>query len=128
MERPKYLIDTNAIIDYLGNKMSASGIAIMRNAFKVKPNISIITKIEIMGFNRTVEHYQLLENFMNDVNVIGLSDTIADRTIYIRKLYKIKLPDAIIAATAIEFESTLITRNTTDFKNISGIKTQNPYQ
>ncbi len=125
---PEYLIDTNVIIDYLGNKMPASGIAIMRKVFEVKPKISIITKIEVLGFTETAKHYQLLENFMNDVNVIGLSDTIANRTIYLRKLHKIKLPDAIIAATAIELESTLITRNTTDFKNISGIKIINPHQ
>jgi len=125
---PEYLIDTNVIIDYLGNKMPASGIAIMRKVFEVKPNISIITKIEVLGFTETAGHYQLLENFMNDVNVIGLSDTIANQTIYLRKLHKIKLPDAIIAATALELELTLVTRNTTDFKNISGIKILNPHQ
>jgi predicted nucleic acid-binding protein len=50
------------------------------------------------------------------------------KTIELRKKYRIKLPDAIIAATAIVHELTLITRNTPDFKSINGLKLLSPWQ
>ncbi|MBS1751893.1 MAG: hypothetical protein JST63_18485 [Bacteroidetes bacterium] len=45
-----------------------------------------------------------------------------------RKTYNIKLPDAIIAATALSYELILITRNTIDFKNINNLKLINPWE
>ncbi|MFY8003432.1 MAG: PIN domain-containing protein [Chitinophagaceae bacterium] len=48
-------------------------------------------------------------------------------TAELRKNFKIKLPDAIIAATAIVNELTLITRNTNDFKHINILRTINPW-
>ncbi len=127
MERPGYLIDTNAIIDYLGNALPTAGKALIQEVLDTKPCISIITKIEVLGYQKHAEHYQLLENFVNDVEVIELTSVIADRTISIRKTNKIKLPDAIIAATALTFGLTIITRNIFDFKSINGIKAINPH-
>lgn len=69
-----------------------------------------------------------MENFVNDVNLLGLTDAIIERTIKICKTNKTKLPDAIIAATAIEYNLTLITRNFADFKSINKIKLINPYK
>ncbi|RYE09602.1 MAG: type II toxin-antitoxin system VapC family toxin [Sphingobacteriaceae bacterium] len=127
MERPQYLIDTNVIIDYLENKLSNSGLAVINEALDTKCSISIITKIELLVFNAPAEHYQLLKNFINDVEIIDLTSAVADRTIAIRKLYKIKLPDAIIAATALVHKFALVTRNITDFKRIKGLKIINPH-
>ncbi len=128
MERSQCLIDTNVIIDYFENKLPAPGMVLMNEILDTKGNTSIITKIELLVFNAPPEHYQLLENFMNDVEIIDLTSAIADRTIHIRKIYKIKLPDAIIAATALVHELTLITRNIADFQRIDGIKIINPHQ
>jgi predicted nucleic acid-binding protein len=50
------------------------------------------------------------------------------KTAEIRKAHKVKLPDAIIAATAVEFDLTLLTRNTNDFKNIEALKLANPFE
>jgi len=49
------------------------------------------------------------------------------RTISIRKQFKIKLPDAIIAATSMYYNITLITRNIDDFKRINNLQTLNPW-
>ncbi len=92
------------------------------------PKVSIITKIEVLGFNAPKNHYQLLTDFMNDSIVLELSNEIVDPCIAIRKKHKIKLPDAIIAATALEYSLTIISRNVSDFKNIEGISVINPYQ
>ncbi|WP_299290683.1 type II toxin-antitoxin system VapC family toxin [uncultured Mucilaginibacter sp.] len=127
MEQPQYLIDTNAVIDYLGRKMPEAGMAFLDQVLDTAPKVSVITKIEVLGFNAPAKDYQLLKNFMDDVALIELTAAIVERTIAIRKLYKTKLPDAIIAATALVHDLTLITRNTTDFKNITGIKLLDPY-
>ncbi|WP_425571141.1 PIN domain-containing protein [Olivibacter ginsenosidimutans] len=52
---------------------------------------------------------------------------VKEETIKIRRRYSIKLPDAIIAATAISHKLTLITRNTKDFSAIKGLKSVNPF-
>jgi predicted nucleic acid-binding protein len=122
MEQSQYLIDTNAIIDYLGKNLPADGMIFLNNLVDKVPNISVITKIEVLGFNAPVEHYQLLINFMNDAKVFDLTNNIVDASIEIRKNNKTKLPDAIIAATAIVYNLVLISHNVSDFKNIADLK------
>jgi hypothetical protein len=55
MEKQQYLIDTNAVIDYLGNKLPDSGMEFMNKVIDGTPNVSIITKIEVLGFNSPEE-------------------------------------------------------------------------
>ncbi|MBC7641043.1 MAG: type II toxin-antitoxin system VapC family toxin [Flavobacterium sp.] len=92
------------------------------------PKISVITKIEVLGYNTPENHYQFLVNFMNDSVILELSNNVVDACIAIRKKHKIKLPDAIIAATALVYGLTIVTRNISDFKNIEGIVAINPHQ
>ncbi len=99
----------------------------MNSVIDAVPNVSVVTKIEVLGFNAPDEHYQLLTNFMNDVTVLDLISTVVDISIEIRRKYKTKLPDAIIAATAIVYGLVLITRNTSDFKNIQGLQLFDPH-
>jgi predicted nucleic acid-binding protein len=127
MEQPQYLIDTNACIDYLSKKLPVEGMNFMNSVIDAVPNVSVVTKIEVLGFNAPDEHYQLLTNFMNDVTVLDLISTVVDISIEIRRKYKTKLPDAIIAATAIVYGLVLITRNTSDFKNIQGLQLFDPH-
>jgi predicted nucleic acid-binding protein len=127
MEQPKYLIDTNVVIDYLGNKLPASGMVFINTLMDSIPNISVVTKIEVLGFQVPEEHQQLLSNFINDAIVLDLTYQVVNICIDIRKKYKTKLPDAIIAATALAFNMILTTRNTSDFKNIDGLQVIDPY-
>ncbi|MBS1530058.1 MAG: type II toxin-antitoxin system VapC family toxin [Bacteroidetes bacterium] len=84
----------------------------------------MINKIELPGFKQVPEQIIL---FIENSFVIGLDDAIVTQTISLRKEYKIKLPDAIIAATALILDLTLVTNNITDFKKITGLKLLNPY-
>lgn len=128
MGQPKqHLIDTNAVIDYLGNKLPKSGNVFLSQIIDTLPQVSVISKIEILGYNGPENSQQLLKEFMDDVIVIGLTNEIVNQTIVIRKAYKIKLPDAIIAATAMNNNLTLITRNAADFKMIKGLALINPW-
>lgn len=123
----QYLIDTNSVIDYLGNKMSIESMAFMNLIIDETPKVSVITQIEVLGFNAPEEHYQLLEDFINDSIVFQLTDEVIQCCIQLRKAHKIKLPDALIAATAIVYDLILITRNVSDFKKIAKLKTLNPH-
>ncbi len=127
MEQQQYLIDTNAVIDFLSNKLPETAMYFMNDIFDDVPNISVVTKIEVLGFNAPDEHYQLLTNFINDTIVLDLSEKVVDECIMIRKKYKTKLPDAIIAATAMVHELILITRNISDFNSIEGLQVINSY-
>src|SRR4051794_13134839 len=118
MEPEKYLIDSNSVIDYLGNKFPVSCMQFMNAVVDATPTISVITKIEVLGFNAPQEHDMLLISFINDATVIDLVPAVVDQSIALRKLYKIKLPDAIFAATAMVYSLALITRNTKDFESI----------
>jgi len=68
-----------------------------------------------------------LHNFINDALVIELEQPIKLKTADIRKAHKLKLPDAIIAATALVYDLTLLSRNLADFKNITGLKVVDPW-
>jgi len=82
-------------------------------------NLSVINKIELLSFSK-VE--QKLADFISVSNIYSLDESIVDQTINLRQEYKIKLPDAIIAATTLLFEFTLITNNTKDFKKINSLQ------
>ena len=91
-----------------------------------KSAISIITKIETLGFNFTVlAEQENTEYFINNSTIMEMSNDVVNKTIALRKRNKIKLPDAIIAATAIVYDFTLITGDKY-FKNITELNTIDP--
>jgi len=70
----------------------------------------------------------LIEEFVTLATIIPLDKTVASKTIELRRKHrKLKLGDAIIAATAILYQLTLITNNTKDFVNIKNLKIIDPH-
>lgn len=105
------LFDTNILIDYLnGNIKAKKEIERFDTAL-----ISIITKIEVLVGASSVEESKMLSKFIKTFKLIELDEKIADEAVRIRRKNKIKLPDAIILATAKVKSCQLITRNTKDF-------------
>src|SRR5665213_2796595 len=70
---------------------------------------------------------QILVDFIDACIVFNLDDDVIDKTIALRKLHRIKLPDAISAATTLVNGLDLISRNSSDFKNITGLKVIDPW-
>jgi len=100
----------------------------MQSVLDEECNISIITKIELLGWQfPSAEKESEVTDFVAASAIIGLSDEIANQTINIRKSVKIKLPDAIIAATALVHGFELISRNEDDFKKVPGLVVVNPF-
>ena len=124
----KYLLDTNVVIDFLEAAIPAKGMLFLKDIADGEPAISVITKMETLGFNFPSEQEQkAVEAFINGSTLFDINDDIVAQTIALRKNYKTKLPDAIIAATARVYELTLITHNTSDFKNITNLKIIDPH-
>jgi predicted nucleic acid-binding protein len=122
-----YLIDSNVVIGYLDNKLPAHGMKLLNPIIDNIPCISIITKIEVLRYNSSDEAYLVLEEFIAESRVYDLNDEIVNRTIRICKSSKIKLPYAIIAATAFVHDLKLVTRNITDFKKLDSLELLNPW-
>jgi len=118
-------MDTNVVIDYLSNRLPAPTAS---QIDKLPGIISVITRIELMGwYNSTSAQLERLRPFIISSQTYNLSEEIIQQTITLRQQYKIKLPDAVVAATAIVYNHTLITRNIIDFKNIAGLNFENPW-
>jgi len=123
----EYLLDSNVIIGYLAGQIPSSGMEIVSEIVSNRPNISVISKIEVLRFNDTPENEAVLEEFINMSKVYPLSNNAVELTIKLCKQNKIKLPDAIIAATALNEGFTLVTRNISDFKKIPALILLNPW-
>jgi predicted nucleic acid-binding protein len=120
-----YLIDTNIIIDFSENRLPLNAKLFVAEIIDNEPNISIINKIELLGFS--VVTPEIIE-FTDSANIVNLTEDIANQTIDLRKKRKIKLPDAIIAATALVHTMTLVSRNSKDFAGIDGLDFVNPHE
>ncbi len=123
-----YLLDTNAVIDYVGDKLPDSAALAMDSLINDDLTTSIIVKIEVLGFDGAPIEMQRLNDFLALAYIIHVDDAIAEKTIHLRKTYKkLKLGDALIAATALVHELTVLTRNTKDFQLINGLACVNPH-
>ncbi len=101
----------------------------MREIVDEKSSISFITKIEALGYSFTSnEEQNTTEAFISASNLISVNEEIIALTILIRKTKKVKIPDAIIAATAIVNNLILISRNTRVFNNVPNLKTLNLWE
>lgn len=106
------VFDTNILIDYL------NGIALARDELARYSvwQISVITYIEVMVGASQAEEADTIRGFLASFEVIELSSEIAKETISLRQAQRLKIPDAIVYATARTQGCLLVSRNTKDLK------------
>ena len=106
------ILDTNIVIYYLEGILSSTAKTVVDEAMVAGVNLSVISKIELLCWNAPQEsNAGKIHSFFHDSVILGLHDVIIENTIQlIKNHHKIKLPDAIIAATALSFNLTLITQ------------------
>jgi predicted nucleic acid-binding protein len=107
----KVVFDTNILIDYLnGNPDANAELHRYQDRY-----ISRIVWMEVLCgvFGRPQE--QITRQFLHSFTVTELDSTIAEEAIQIRRQFRLKLPDAIVLATARFHQCKLVTRNTKDF-------------
>jgi predicted nucleic acid-binding protein len=110
-----FLADTNVLIYTLEGHPALKGIMDCSIA------VSVISEIEILGYKGiTPPEISVIRALLDDCTVLRLGDRIKDVAIALKQKYSIKLPDAIIAATAICSNLPLVTADT-DFKRIENL-------
>lgn len=123
MSGKTFILDTNVIIYLSQEKMRLTDFSSKGDRLC----ISIISYMEALGhpFNNKIEE-TIVKSLCDTCEVFNLTKQIIDKTIEIRKQTKIKLPDAIIAASTLVNNAILVTANVKDFKMIDGISIINP--
>jgi predicted nucleic acid-binding protein len=90
-------------------------------------HISVITYMEVLGYEfRDPKEEEFIREILGVFRILYIDQRIADMTIEIRRKAHIRLPDAIIAATAKVANLRLVTRNIDDFSKIE-IQIANPF-
>ncbi|HET7117654.1 MAG TPA: type II toxin-antitoxin system VapC family toxin [Hanamia sp.] len=118
-------MDTNPVIDFFNGSLPISGKNFIA---EIEPAISVISYIELFS-NKNIPKLELnqLLDFVQIAVIHDLNKEIVEQTIILRQNFKIKTPDAIVAATGLVHNRKLITRNISDFKNIPGLIIIDPY-
>ena len=122
--RTKYLIDTNVLIDAQMKRIPQNGLTFLSKTIDEDFTISFITYIEYLGYKNISAESEM---FIQLAKVVMANKEVIDACIKLRKTQSIKLPDSIIAATAIVNELTLISNNESDFIKIKGLNLLNLY-
>lgn len=116
------LFDTNILIDYLRGIEAARD---EMNRFEARA-ISVITWMEVM-VGTPPAHAQATRDFLAGFEVVPIDPTVAERAVVLRQRYRLKLPDAIIWASAQGSDLLFVTRDRRDFPmDDPGIRV--PYQ
>lgn len=102
---PSLVLDTNAALYHLGNRLGQplpSGLYF----------VSIVTEMELLSYpGLSSPEAQQIHNFLSHLTIININDSIKNLAIQWRRQYKLKLPDAIIVATTLSLEATLLTND-----------------
>jgi predicted nucleic acid-binding protein len=117
-----YTLDTNAIVYYL--KDDTDAVPVLRGVFAQSSPVyvSAVTELELFAFvNLSSDEESLIENLLATMSIIPLDSRIARLAALVRRHYRLKVPDSVIAATAMFTGSILVTRNTRDFRKIANL-------
>jgi predicted nucleic acid-binding protein len=125
----KYLYDTNIFIYYLAEEPEV--LRLFSESFLSQNEIIIspIVRIEFLSFPElSGDEEAIIADLLMQFERIPLLPQIEDRTIQLRRHYRLKLPDALIAATALHSSACVMTRNVDDFKRVPELPLYNPWQ
>ncbi len=121
------LIDTNVLIDALTGNANGTILSRIDEAIADEACYSVITRMELLGWSgHTSTSRSATQALLAQLTEVGLTPIIVATVIEIRSTIAIKLPDAIIAASALTGNLPLMTRNTKDFKRIAGLALIDP--
>lgn len=120
--------NTNAIIFFLQDLIPEPSKVELLKELKQKPHYySIITEIELLSWKKlSYSEKEVISDFLSHFRKIDLSEKIKNETIKIRKNSNLKIPDAIIAASALVQNQQLLTHNLKDFKRVKKLEIIDP--
>lgn len=114
---PDLLVDTDVFVDHL------------RGARRLQPGrdqilYSVVTRCELFSGRDTEE--DAVRRLLAPFDVLPVDRSIAERAGRLRRSSGVRTPDALIAATALQHQLVLVTRNERDFQAVSGLKMRPP--
>lgn len=110
------LVDTDVFIDHL------RGAAELR-AGRNRLHYSVVTRAELFAGNTAMD---LVSQLLGPLREIPVDRAVAERAGRVVREFQLRMPDALIAATALEHRLTLVTRNRKDFDRVRGLRVRNP--
>jgi predicted nucleic acid-binding protein len=111
MDKPKYVLDSTVVINHLNKKLDLD--AFFDSIPEYEQYISIITEIEALSkYNMTSDDEKETLDLIDRFTIIEIIPPIKDAAIHIRRATRMKLPDAVIAATAIVLDAVVLTNDT----------------
>ncbi len=117
-----YTLDTNAVLYYLRNDSAVVSLLEQATARGEVVNLSVITEAELFSFPAlSAQEEAAIERLLLLFPVMLVDSRVAREAGSLRREYRLKLPDSLIAATALILGSSLITRNVKDFKKIRNL-------
>jgi predicted nucleic acid-binding protein len=107
------LLDSNIILYFLDGDRTLIPLLEEKNLY-----VSVITQLELLSFpDISPKESETIESFLKECIIFDLSSGIKEATIRLRRKYRLKLPDAIIASTAAYLSMPLVTADSS-FKKI----------
>ena len=120
-------LDTNAVLDFLKGEEKIK--AVFQTEMKDKPRfVSEITRMELLGYpDISPDEEAIINRFLSQVEILPCDEVVVNRVIQLRRMTKkLKLPDAIIAATAIEYHLVLVSRDSVFNLSLPELQIINP--
>jgi predicted nucleic acid-binding protein len=118
----KQLLDTTIFIDYFRGRDEAK--TYLKNQPQI--NCSVVTAAELIQGSRNKVEKATHQRFLNKVKIITLTPTIGELMLDLVKRHTLshglEIPDVLIAATALEYQLTLVTANTQHFSFIKTLR------
>ncbi|WP_276643566.1 type II toxin-antitoxin system VapC family toxin [Siccibacter turicensis] len=112
------VFDTNILIDLFSGHRQAAEVL---EAYPINRGISLMTWIEVMVGAKKYGQERRTREVLESFDILPVSAAVAERSVMIRQQHGMKLPDAIILATAQVHSRMLVTRNSKDFGGITGV-------